>query len=127
MLVRDILLTVSALCFLLREVWMKILVTFIRKCKIERVHHLDILSSTEIFEVEVSRYWREVAALPMRLNGLRAATVNNKIYLTGILAHCQSRNRIIRDDIYCSNHKEGGMRMRPNMLRSTCLKIKAGD
>ena len=106
---------------------MKILVTFIRKSKIERVYHLDILSSTEIFEVDVSRYWREVAALPMRLNGLRAGTVNNKIYLTGLRAHCQSRNMIIRDNIFCSNHKEGGMRMRPNMLRSICLKMKAGD
>ena len=44
---------------------------------------LDILSSTEVFEVGRSQ-WKTLTSFPLpSLWGLRAVTVDNKIYLTG--------------------------------------------
>ena len=43
----------------------------------------DFLSSTEVFEVGSSLVWTTISPLPNELWGLRAARVDNKIYLTG--------------------------------------------
>ena len=42
-----------------------------------------VLTSTEVFEVESSSQWMTVEQYPLALMGLSAATIDNKIYVTG--------------------------------------------
>ena len=63
----------------------------------------DAISSTEIFKLG-DESWTQVGNLPLPAVGIRGASINNKIFMTGDL----SSTSIVRMDIQVSNLLEFG-------------------